>query len=170
MASLGGLLGVVLVTVVLIGPVLKYFGHPGIAYLLYILIGGGVFVAFTVVMAERFGESTLVPLKVFCVAANFTFVGLTFTMFRAASLEKAGSMYERLVTMTTYTPNLHRNVVAIVLFALILQWTPRKAYDWARERFIVAPAPLQAAVLFAVAIALKEAASADAVPFVYFQF
>ena len=32
------------------------------------------------------------------------------------------------------------------------------------------PAPVQALVLFAVALALREAASADAVPFVYFQF
>jgi alginate O-acetyltransferase complex protein AlgI len=170
-ANLPGLLGVVLVTVVLVAPVLRYFGHPGIAWLIYILLGGGAAVAGVVWAVEKLaGDAWAMPLKVFCVAANFTFVGLTFTMFRAASLDKAGAMYERLATLTAYTPNLHRNVVAIVLFALCLQWTPRKAYDWARETFIRAPAPLQAAVLFTVAIALKEAASADAVPFVYFQF
>jgi hypothetical protein len=91
-------------------------------------------------------------------------------MFRAASLDKAWAMYERLLTFTTYTPNLHRNVLLIILGALVLQWTPRSLYDRAREQFIRAPAPRQALVLFAVALALREAASADAVPFVYFQF
>ena len=171
MANLGGLIGVVFVTVLLCAPVLRYFGHPGITILIYLLLGGAAFVALVVVATEKLlGKAGAVPLKVFCIAANFTFVGLTFTMFRAASLDKAGAMYQRLVTWTTYTPNLHRNVVLIVLFALVLQWAPRKAYDWAREMFIRAPAPAQAAILFAVALALREAASADAVPFVYFQF
>jgi hypothetical protein len=51
-----------------------------------------------------------------------------------------------------------------------LQWAPRNLYDRARDAFIRAPAPVQALVLFAVAVVLREAATADAVPFVYFQF
>ena len=47
---------------------------------------------------------------------------------------------------------------------------PRSLYDRTREWFIRAPAPVQACVIFAVALALREAASAEAVPFVYFQF
>jgi alginate O-acetyltransferase complex protein AlgI len=108
--------------------------------------------------------------RILGVALTFTFVALTFTMFRAASLEKAWAMYQRLLSFTTYVPNLHRTVVAVILGALVMQWTPRRVYDWARERFITAPAPLQAVVLFCIAIALREAASAEAVPFVYFQF
>jgi uncharacterized membrane protein len=104
------------------------------------------------------------------VAANFTFVALTFTMFRAASLDKAWAMYERLLTLTTYTPNLHISVALIILGALILQWSPRKYYDKAREMFIAAPAYAQAVVLCLVAAALHKAASSEAVPFVYFQF
>ncbi len=110
------------------------------------------------------------PVKVLCIAANFTFVGLTFTMFRAASLDGAWAMYERLLTFTTYTPNLHPSVLLVILGALVLQWSPRKFYDRAREWFIAAPAPVQGVVLFCVALALRESASADAVPFVYFQF
>jgi D-alanyl-lipoteichoic acid acyltransferase DltB (MBOAT superfamily) len=110
------------------------------------------------------------PTTVLGVVANFTFVALTFTMFRAASLDKAWAMYERLLSLTTYTPNLHQNVLLVILGALLLQWTPRKIYDRARELFILAPAPVQATVLFAVALALREAASSEAVPFVYFQF
>jgi len=171
MASLAGLTGVVVIVCLACWPILKFFGHPGINWLIYILIAGGLIVAIIVVAVDKlFGDAAKIPLRVFCIAANFTFVGLTFTMFRAASLDKAGAMYERLITFTTYTPNLHPKVIAIVLFALVLQWTPRRIYDWVRDQFIRAPAPLQAAVLFAVALALREAASSDAVPFVYFSF
>ncbi len=169
--NLLGLLGVAAVTVAACWPILRFFGHPGIHWLLIILVAGGALVAAVVWTGEKvFGQAAKGPLKVFCIAANFTFVGLTFTMFRAASLDKAGAMYERLVTFTTYTPNLHRNVIAVVLFALILQWTPRKAYDLVRDHFIRAPAPLQAALLFAVAVMLRFASTREAVPFVYFQF
>ena len=74
------------------------------------------------------------------------------------------------MSLTTYTPNIQRNVMLIILGALVLQWSPRRLYDRARELFIQAPAPVQAAVLFCVAIVLREAATAEAVPFVYFSF
>ncbi|MCC6527097.1 MAG: MBOAT family protein [Polyangiaceae bacterium] len=111
-----------------------------------------------------------IPVRILCVAGTFTFVALTFAMFRAASLDKALGMYERLLTFTTYTPNLHAGVLAIIFGALVLQWMPRKAYDSLRDAFIRSPAVVQAAALFAVAYLLRLAASAEAVPFVYFSF
>ncbi len=171
LGNLRGLMGVVILTTLVCAGVLALFGHPGIKILIALLLGGGLFVALTVwALDKTLGKAAAWPVRVFAIAANFTFVGLTFTMFRAQSLEKAGAMYERLVTLTTYTPNLHRNVALIILGALVLQWTPRNVYDRVREGFIRAPAPLQAAVLLGVALALREAASADAQPFVYFQF
>ena len=118
----------------------------------------------------RQAATVSLPARVVCVAATFTFVALTFTMFRAASLTKALGMYERLTTLTTYTPNLHWTVLAIIFGALVLQWTPRKIYDWTRDRFIRAPAAAQAVVLVVVAYALRLASTAEAVPFVYFSF
>ena len=79
-------------------------------------------------------------------------------------------MYERLLSHTSYTHNLHPGVLAIIVGAVVLQWSPRRVYDRARELFIHAPAPLQAGALACVAVALREVASAEAVPFVYFQF
>jgi alginate O-acetyltransferase complex protein AlgI len=154
-----------------VGPVLYFYGHPGIRILLgLLLVGGAIFGAVVWALEKALGEAARWPVRVLSVAANFTFVALTFTMFRATSLDVAGAMYERLITFTIYTPNLHRNVVLIILGALVLQWAPRNLYDRVREGFIRAPAAIQAAVLVAVAFALREAASADAVPFVYFQF
>ncbi|MEM1034501.1 MAG: MBOAT family O-acyltransferase [Myxococcota bacterium] len=166
-----GLAMLVGLNVIGLGPILYAYGHPGLKVLAGVLLGGGALVALLIAVLYRgLGSAARGPARVVAVAANFTFVGLTFTMFRAASLDKAGAMYERLLTLTTYTPNLHRNVLLIILGALVLQWTPRRFYDRAREVFIAAPAPMQAAAMFAVFIALREAATADAVPFVYFQF
>jgi D-alanyl-lipoteichoic acid acyltransferase DltB (MBOAT superfamily) len=120
--------------------------------------------------AESSGASASFPVRVLCVAATFTFVALTFTMFRAASMDLAFGMYERLLTFTSYAPNLHRNVVLVILAALVVQWTPRNIVDRLRSTFIAAPAPAQAVALFAVAWLLREASTAEAVPFVYFQF
>lgn len=171
LANLKGLAGVIVITAGVCAVVLRLFGHPGINILIGVLLGGGVFVALVVWALDKLlGDAAKWPVRIFAIAANFTFVGLTFAMFRAQSLAKAGVMYERLITLTTYTPNLHKNVLLIILGALVLQWTPRNLYDRVREGFIRAPAPLQAAVLLCVALALREAASADAQPFVYFQF
>ncbi len=142
-------------------------GRPGLSLMVLSLVIGGWVVAILVALA---GKSLRGPMAVLCVAANFTFAALTFTMFRAASLDKAWAMYERLLTVTTYTPNLHRNVLLVILGALVLQWSPRRLYDRAREIFIAAPAYVQALALCFIAFALHKSASAEAVPFVYFQF
>ncbi len=110
------------------------------------------------------------PGRIFGTFATFTFAAVTFALFRAESLDKAILLYRQLLQGTTFHPNLHRSVVAILLGAIFIQWIPRKAHDRVREWFIVAPAPAQALVLFAVALALREAAVTEAVPFVYFQF
>ncbi len=104
------------------------------------------------------------------VFATFTFVALTFALFRAESVPKALALYKRLPTLTTYHPNLHPQVLAVIFGALVVQWTPRRVLDKARETFTVMPAPAQAIALFLVAVALREVASTEAVPFVYFQF
>ncbi len=141
-----------------------------IAGLLVHLAGWLILIATASFKGLQKGNRAQWPLRILCIAANFTFVGLTFTMFRAQTLELCWAMYERILTFTTYTPNLHAKVLAVIFAALVLQWAPRRVYDWARERFIAAPAPVQALVLFGVAWILREAASADAQPFVYFQF
>jgi hypothetical protein len=43
-------------------------------------------------------------------------------------------------------------------------------FEDVRDAFCRAPAPAQALALFVVAVVLREAASAEAVPFIYGQF
>ena len=171
LSNLRGLMGVILLTSGICAVVLYFFGHRGVNILLVLLVAmGAVVVGGLWAIDKIFGEASKWPARIFAVAANFTFVALTFTMFRAQSLAKAGAMYERLISFTFGAPNLHRNVVLIIIGALVLQWTPRDIYDRVRRGFIRAPAPLQAVVLLGVALALREAAHAEAQPFVYFQF
>jgi len=90
-------------------------------------------------------ENPLALGRVVSVLCTFTFVAVSFALFRADSGWKAG-------------------------LAVLIQWTPRKIFVQARDRFIRAPAIAQAAVLFLVGLALRQAATADVVEFEYFQF
>jgi D-alanyl-lipoteichoic acid acyltransferase DltB (MBOAT superfamily) len=139
----------------------------------YVLFGAvhGVALTMTRFFQELRGKKDDGPLLTgLSVFLNFTFVSLSFCMFRATSMENCLAMYRRLTTFTTYIPNLHPKVMGIIFLALLLQWTPRKIYAFMRDSFVRAPAPAQAFALFAVAVSLREAVSEVAVPFVYFQF
>ena len=110
------------------------------------------------------------PVRALSIFGTFTFISLSFILFRSGSLELAWSVTKRLLSFTAYIPNLHRNVLLVILGGLLVQWAPRRIYDRVRDGFIAAPAPAQALALFGVAWLLRQAASAEAVPFVYFQF
>jgi hypothetical protein len=125
------------------------------------------------------------------VLVTFVFTSLTFVLIRtgseAAGLEKAVLIWRQLFSFTSwkglfhalffdrahlgaFTPNIHRTVVLVILGGLLVQWFPRKFYGGVRDTFIRAPAYVQAVFLFGIALALRQAASTEAVPFVYFQF
>ncbi|MBK6519515.1 MAG: MBOAT family protein [Polyangiaceae bacterium] len=115
------------------------------------------------------GDAGLSPKKLVSVAVCFVFTTFTFVLIRAP-LDKALLIYKQLFQLSTYTPNLTKTLLLFIFGGLVLQWMPRKAYDGARGLFMRAPAPVQAVALFVLAIALREAASAEALPFVYGQF
>lgn len=149
----------------------RSFGLVGLPVMFRLLLGGAWLVlALLAIGRSALGARADLPLRAVGVLANFTFVALSFAMFRASSLDKVSVLFERLLTLTTYTPNFPLTVAAVMAGALVLQWLPRAWGEEARERFIASPAFAQAVVLVAVAFALRKAASMEAVPFVYFQF
>lgn len=103
------------------------------------------------------------------VLVTFVFTTLTFVLIRAP-LDKAVLMYKQLFALTTFTPNLSAKIVGVIALGLALQWLPRDIYNRVRDTFTRMPAPVQGALLFALAVVLREAASSEAVPFVYGQF
>lgn len=147
----------------------------------YVLFGvvQGFAVAFTHAFRDATGRSKMPelddrpawhPAQLLGTLATFTFISLTFVLFRAESMDKAMLLFRQLFQGTTFHPNLHRSVVLVLVGGVVVQWFPRRLYERMRDGFIAAPAPAQAVVLFALALALREAAVTEAVPFVYFQF
>ncbi len=108
--------------------------------------------------------------SVLAVLLTFHFVCAAWIFFRAETFQKAWIVFDRLVTFTTFHPNLHAPVLGVLALGLVSHWVPERWYAEARDRFIRAPAFVQGYALLVVAFALRELASADAVPFVYFQF
>lgn len=104
------------------------------------------------------------------VLLTFHFVCLTWIFFRAPSFDQARVFFSQLATLTTYTPNLHWKVLIVLAVGLLTHYAPERWYQACKRRFIAAPAPAQGLVLCGVALLLREMVSAEAVPFVYFQF
>jgi alginate O-acetyltransferase complex protein AlgI len=104
------------------------------------------------------------------VLVTFHFVCAAWVFFRARDFSQAKLIFDRLLSFTSYAPNLHWKVVAILALGLGSHYVPEAWYQAARRGFIRLPAPGQAVFLFGAAVVIRKMASADAVPFVYFQF
>jgi len=104
------------------------------------------------------------------VLGTFHLVCVAWIFFRAETFQKAATIFAQLGTLTSYHPNLPLPVVAMLALGLISHFTPEKWYQGAQRAFASMPAPAQGMALFCVGLALREMATADAVPFVYFQF
>ncbi len=115
------------------------------------------------------GDGAPSPGKIAAVLVTFVFTTLTFVLIRAP-LDKALLMYKQLLVLSTFTPNLTKPLVLIIVLGLMLQWVPRSVYVKVREGFAALPGVGQAVVAFGVALLLRHFASAEAVPFVYGQF
>lgn len=101
---------------------------------------------------------------------TFHFVCLSWIFFRSTTFGQALSMLKQLGTLTTFHPNLPPFVMAILALGIGSHYVPEDAFERMKRGFSELPAPVQGALLFVVAVVLHEAASAEAVPFVYFQF
>lgn len=108
--------------------------------------------------------------RVVLVALTFHYVCLGWVLFRADSFAKAWAVIRQLSSLTTYHSNLHPGVLAALLVGLVAHFTPDRLYEQARSRFAALPFWAQGCVLFGVAFVLREVATAQAVPFLYFQF
>jgi D-alanyl-lipoteichoic acid acyltransferase DltB (MBOAT superfamily) len=107
---------------------------------------------------------------VLAVLGTFHLVSAAWIFFRAETFAKAATVFTQIGTLTTYHPNLPPAVVGVLALGLGSHFTPERWYQGARRVFEQMPAPAQGMALFCVGLALSAMATADAVPFVYFQF
>jgi len=106
----------------------------------------------------------------FGVFLTFHFVCAAWIFFRADDFRGATRMFSELATGTTFHPNLPAPVVAVLGAGLLSHFVPERWYESALRHFSGLPAVAQGLALSFVAVALKRMESAEAVPFVYFQF
>jgi len=114
-------------------------------------------------------EPTL-PGRAFGVFLTFHYVCLAWVFFRAPTFGKATLILRQIAQGTTFHPNLPPIVLTLLGLGLVLHFTPDAWFRGLRVKLGMLPAVAQGALLFLVAVVLHEAASAQAVPFVYFQF
>jgi D-alanyl-lipoteichoic acid acyltransferase DltB (MBOAT superfamily) len=121
---------------------------------------------------ERRGDTRKASglVRVLSVFVTFHFVCFAWIFFRADSFTGASRMIAELGTLTTFHPNLPAALVAVLAVGLGSHFVPEDWYVRLREGFVRLPAPTQGLALFAAAMLLRRFESADAVPFVYFQF
>jgi D-alanyl-lipoteichoic acid acyltransferase DltB (MBOAT superfamily) len=105
-------------------------------------------------------------------AVLFTFHAVLFCwlFFRAKSLDHALLMLGRLASFSTFHPNLDPRLLGVLAVGLLSHYVPERWYERALSAFADLPAPAQAAVLLLLSLSVREMASLEAVPFVYFQF
>jgi alginate O-acetyltransferase complex protein AlgI len=101
---------------------------------------------------------------------TFHFVCFAWIFFRADSFAGASRMLAQLATLSTFHPNLPAPLLAVLGVGLASHFIPEDWYARLRDGFVRLPAPVQGVALFGTAVLLRQIESADAVPFVYFQF
>ncbi|MEP7050705.1 MAG: MBOAT family O-acyltransferase [Pseudomonadota bacterium] len=140
----------------------------------FVIWGGlhGAGLAFNRACRERFGERlTSTPLlRALSTLATFHFVLLAWVFFRADSFRGARAVFGELSTLTTYHPNLDPRILGVLAFGLGMHFLPQRVENGLRARFSALPGVAQGLALFGVLLLVRRMASAEAVPFVYFQF
>jgi len=101
---------------------------------------------------------------------TFHFVLLAWVFFRAHTFRDARAIFGELSTLTTFHPNLDPRVLGVLALGLAMHFFPEGLEARLRARFGALPGIVQGLALFGVLLAVRRMASAEAVPFVYFQF
>ena len=140
----------------------------------FVVWGGlhGVALACNRAWRERFGDvlSRQPLLRVLSTFATFQFVLFAWIFFRAHTFRDARAIFSELLTFSGYHPNLDLRVLLVLALGLGMHYVPLGLEAKLRERFGALPGVVQGVALFAVLLLVRRMASAEAVPFVYFQF
>jgi alginate O-acetyltransferase complex protein AlgI len=138
----------------------------------------GVLLAATRAFQESFGTrdrsrdraSGNLVVRAVSVVLTFHAVCFCWLFFRARSLDDATTILQRLSTLSTFRPNLDARLLVVLLVGLVSHYVPERWFQRVLAVFEELPAVAQAALLLALALSVREMASLEAVPFVYFQF
>ncbi len=135
------------------------------------LIHGLALVATRVFQRQRFGDRSRSGWRrAIAVVATFHLVCAGWIFFRAPDFELAAGVLRSIAALDPGTANLQWPVLGVLLVAAVGHWIPRTWLDAASRAFHALPAPLKAAALVGVLLALRQVAMTEVTPFIYFQF
>jgi alginate O-acetyltransferase complex protein AlgI len=147
------------------------------ANLTFVVWGGlhGLLLAGTRAFQELRGTRALAApkslfVRVLSVLLTFHAVTFCWLFFRAKSLDDALTILGRLATFSSFHPNLDPRLLGVLAAGLVSHYVPERWFQRVLGVFANLPAVAQAAVLLALLLSVREMASLEAVPFVYFQF
>ncbi len=101
---------------------------------------------------------------------TFNFVMALWVLFRAKTFGSAMAVFAAMGELTFDTVNLHASVLLALTAGYFGHIVPRRWYEGTVQGFSRLPGVAQAAGVMAVVWGLSKIASADVVPFIYFQF
>ena len=101
---------------------------------------------------------------------TFHFVCFAWILFRAETVSGAAGVLRQLLTLSMDTSNLGLALALLIAGGLAIHWLPDGLFRIALKGFVRLPAPVQACVLFILALGLYSVASSDIVPFIYSRF
>ncbi len=109
-------------------------------------------------------------LTVLKIALTLQFVVFSRILFRASDLDNAEAVVGRLFSGTWSAAQLTHELWGVLLVGFVLHYLPRPWLESARARFVQAPAWVQGIALAVVGLVLAIFVTAEAVPYIYFQF
>ena len=110
------------------------------------------------------------PVRALKIFANLQFVVFSRILFRATSMENAEAVTDRLFSQTVSTAQVNLTVWLLLAATFVAHYLPRRVFLTFEQTFVKLPAVMQGVVLAIVAMLLSLVATAEAVPFIYFQF
>lgn len=101
---------------------------------------------------------------------TFVVVMLARIFFRASSMTEAYAVLRGMVGSDFHAPNVTPQVMIVLLIATAIHFSPDDLFQRVTAIYVKLPLVARAAALVAVALVVKQVASFEVQPFIYFQF
>jgi alginate O-acetyltransferase complex protein AlgI len=101
---------------------------------------------------------------------TMSIVVLTRIIFRAPDMAKAGVMYLQMLELTWGLPNVSALAWAAMAAAIISHGVPQRTYELVEEWFQRFPIYARAAAFLALGMVIRQVATLEVRPYIYFQF
>jgi D-alanyl-lipoteichoic acid acyltransferase DltB (MBOAT superfamily) len=104
------------------------------------------------------------------VLLTFHFVTFAWIFFRAADLDTAIAVLQRIASLSISLSNVSVGLGVVMAVGLVAHYAPKKVFDTALDWYTRAPFYAQAAALAALVVGLRYVVTTGAAPFIYNQF